>query len=149
MIEYFENDLTVSDVERLNKLLEQLSPTLPSVSWERVEQVMAGGYIFTARDAEKKASGPRGDLVGMATLIPLAKLASSFGNVEDVVVFESYRGQGIGRGLMEAIIKKAKELEMQHLFLTSNPKREAARTLYKKLGFDEYDTTPFKLYFNR
>ena len=47
---------------------------------------------------------------------------------------------------LEKIIEKARELKMEHLFLTSNQKREVARNMYRSFGFEEYKTTPFKLF---
>jgi N-acetylglutamate synthase-like GNAT family acetyltransferase len=141
MISYSENDLKEEDLEQINKLLLQLSATANPVDWKRISDVMQKGYVFTARD--------EGKLIGMSLLIPLTKFMAFFGNVEDVVVSEDYRGQGIGKKLMENLIAKAKELGMQHLFLTSNKNREAARAIYAAYGFEEYDTTAYKLYLKK
>jgi len=148
MIQLFENDLEEKDLENINKLLFQLNPNLRNVSWNRVAELMKKSYIFSARDLSLTEINPKGDLIGMASLIPVSKLAAFHGVVEDVVVFENYRGQGIGKELMKRIVEKGRELDMEHLFLTSNKKREAARAIYKKFGFEEYDTTPFKLVFD-
>lgn len=144
MIRIFENDAKEKDLESINKLLKILNPDLKTVDFEEVLAVMKGGFIFLARDIEKN-----GELIGMATLIPMAKLAGIFGDVEDVVVLPEYRGQKIGKRLMEEIIKKAKELKLEYLFLTSSEKREVARKMYQSFGFQEYNTTPFKLFLDK
>jgi N-acetylglutamate synthase-like GNAT family acetyltransferase len=149
MIQLFENDLEEKDLENINKLLNQLNSNLRNVSWNRVAELMGKSYIFSARDLSRSENNSKGELIGMASLIPIVKLAAFFGNVEDVIVFEEYRGQGIGKELMKRIVEKGKELKMENLFLTSNKKREAARAIYKKFGFEEYDTTPFKLVFDK
>jgi RimJ/RimL family protein N-acetyltransferase len=55
-----------------------------------------------------------------------------------IIVDEKYRGKGVGRKLLEALIKLAKEqfhLELLHLEVyAGNP----AIHLYEKLGFEEY-----------
>lgn len=50
---------------------------------------------------------------------------------------EDLRGKGIGRGLMEAAINKAKELGATSLWLETSTKLDAALHLYKKVGFRE------------
>lgn len=149
MIQLFENDLDEKDLKNINKLLFQLNPNLKTVSWDRVAELMEKGYIFSARDLSVVEKNSKGELIGMASLIPTVKLAAFFGNVEDVIVLEEYRGQGIGKELMRRIVEKGKELNMEDLFLTSNKKREVARAIYKKFGFEEYDTTPFKLIYEK
>jgi phosphinothricin acetyltransferase len=83
----------------------------------------------------------RGPIAGIAVLVPVYKLSGFEGHVEDVVVDESFRGQGIGRQTMEQIIQHAHvDLGMKRLSLTSDPAkpaRAAARALYAKLGFTE------------
>jgi phosphinothricin acetyltransferase len=139
MIRYFENDIKKEDLEDLNVLLSQLSKNAKPINWERVKESMNGGFIFSARNKEK--------LVGITMLIPITKLTSFFGNVEEVVVLEDYRGQGIGKKLMRLVIKKGRSLKMKHLFLTSSKKRKTARHMYASFGFEVYNTTPFKLLF--
>lgn len=143
-----ENDLEEKDLANVNQLLFQLNPELLPVSWARVADLMQKGFLFSARDSDLTSSNPKGDLVGMISLIPVVKLAASLGNIEDFVVLENYRGRGIGKRLMTEAMKKAKNLKLEQLFLTSNKRREVARAIYKKSGFEEYDTTPFKLVIN-
>jgi ribosomal protein S18 acetylase RimI-like enzyme len=46
---------------------------------------------------------------------------------------------------MNALIELAKEKKLKKLQLTSSPKREVARALYKSLGFELIDTGVFIL----
>lgn len=150
MIEYFENDILDADVYRLNDLLQQLNPLLSKVNFKRVEEVMRKEYIFSARDTSKKDNNSKGELVGMATLIPLVKLVAFFGNVENVVVDAKYRGQGIGKELIKRIIDKGKMLNMEYLFLSSGKNREVARAIYNKYKFqEEHNLSVFKLYYKK
>ena len=54
---------------------------------------------------------------------------------------------GCGRGAGEALVKAATEhaarIGAAKVMLTSNPAREAARALYRKIGFEEAGTTVF------
>ncbi len=59
----------------------------------------------------------------------------SYGFMEDVFVDESYRGQGIGTELTNAVIAKAKEVGCYKLLATSRMTRPEVHVLYEKLGF--------------
>lgn len=67
--------------------------------------------------------------------------------IEDVVVSEIYRGQGVGKKLMEFAIQYAKLEEVSLLTLTSRPFRVAANKLYIKLGFERKETNVYKMIF--
>ena len=87
-----------------------------------------------------------GEVAGFASLItyrvPTKGLVA---RIEDVIVDENFRGQGLGRGVMEKLIEIAKEKNIVLIDLTSNPQRIAARKLYESLGFEVYDTGMFRL----
>ena len=67
--------------------------------------------------------------------------------IEDVVVGETYQGQGIGRKLMEFAIQFVKQNEVSLLTLTSRPAKVAANKLYIKLGFEKKETNVYKMTF--
>ena len=63
--------------------------------------------------------------------------------IEDVVVDESARGQGIGEALMRRAMEIAKEKGAAHITLTSNQKRDAANRLYIRMGFKRRETNAY------
>jgi GNAT superfamily N-acetyltransferase len=65
--------------------------------------------------------------------------------IEDVVVDETARGLHIGQTLVERAKEEAIKLGAKKIYLTSNPSRKAAHALYNKCGFEEYDTTVFRV----
>ncbi len=79
-----------------------------------------------------------GQIVGLAGLawypIPSKGL---IGWIEEVVVDSSFRGQGIGRALMENLLKSAEEKKIKQIKLTTGTL--VARGLYAKLGFAKKD----------
>ncbi|QTX06071.1 GNAT family N-acetyltransferase [Agromyces archimandritae] len=81
-----------------------------------------------------------GRIVGMATLVSFPLPTGLRGFVEDVVSHESVRGQGVGRGLLTAMIDIAVARGFRSLELTSRPSREAALRLYESVGFVRRDT---------
>ena len=67
------------------------------------------------------------------------------GRIEDVVVADSHRGQGIGRELMRRLIAEAMRRKLTQVELTSAPARVAANHLYQSLGFALRETNVYKL----
>lgn len=57
------------------------------------------------------------------------------GQIEAVRIDESYRGLGIGKSMIEWVIKKARELDCHLVQLTMDKKRFDTIAFYKKLGF--------------
>ncbi len=85
-------------------------------------------------------------VIGFASLIIYyLPTLGKMGEIEDGVVDEEYRGRGFGREIVEALISLAKEKKLKRIQLTSNPRRETARALYGKLGFEMRDTNVFVL----
>ena len=64
--------------------------------------------------------------------------------IEDVVVDEAARGQGVGQLLNERALEIAQESGAKTVDLTSRPSREAANRLYKRIGFEQRDTNVYR-----
>ena len=60
--------------------------------------------------------------------------------IEDVVVDEAARGQGIGSALTVEALRIAREAGARTVDLSSRPSRVAAGRLYEKLGFQARET---------
>ncbi len=63
--------------------------------------------------------------------------------IEDVIVDEAARGQGIGEALVRGCLEIAREKGAGGVSLTSNPKREAANRLYQRMGFKNRKTNAY------
>lgn len=63
--------------------------------------------------------------------------------IEDVIVDERVRAQGIGEALMRRALEMAKEKGAAQVTLSANPKREAANRLYLRLGFKRRETNAY------
>jgi GNAT superfamily N-acetyltransferase len=55
--------------------------------------------------------------------------------VENVIVAEPYRRRGVGRLLLEAIERRAREHNCFYVMLTSGPDRQAAHAFYAARGY--------------
>jgi GNAT superfamily N-acetyltransferase len=59
------------------------------------------------------------------------------GNIDEMIVEESYRGQGIGKKLMKRITEIAIEKNCRRLELESSFHRGEAHQFYEELGFEK------------
>ncbi|MEY2431987.1 MAG: hypothetical protein QOC92_1712 [Acidimicrobiaceae bacterium] len=138
-VEVFEGPVAEL-ADALVALVPQLSKSNPPPSLAEVEAMLASDAItqFVARD-------DNGTIVGVSTLavfpIPTAMRAW----IEDVIVDESARGQGVGEALTQAMIDRARELGCATVDLTSRPTREAANRLYRRMGFELRDTNVYRI----
>ncbi len=64
--------------------------------------------------------------------------------IEDVVVDEAARGQGVGEALNREALRLAKERGAITVDLTSRPSREAANRMYQRLGFTQRETNVYR-----
>jgi ribosomal protein S18 acetylase RimI-like enzyme len=123
-------------VEVVARLLPQLTEARTPPTLEKLQETVSTQTVLVARDDD-------GRIVGTLTLV-LYRVASGLkGRIEDVIVDESARGQGVGEALAREGMKRASEAGVLMLELTSMPYREAANRLYKRLGFVRKPTNVF------
>ena len=132
-------EVTDSLLEAFGRLMPQLSPRLEAPSGERLRAVAANpsAALFTAESG--------GAVVGALTLVWYDVPSGRKAWIEDVVVDAEVRGTGAGRALVAAALEHAAGVGAGEVLLTSNPAREAARALYRKMGFEEAATTVFAI----
>ena len=132
--------LTESQIDDLLGLMKELNADLTVTPLQQQRSVGAPGTrIFIAENDEKH-------IVGCATLCVFESPTGRKASVEDVVVLPAYRGQGIGRTLLQRIIDFAKnKLAPIDLRLTSNPTRTEANAMYQALGFVQRDTNVYMM----
>jgi GNAT superfamily N-acetyltransferase len=76
----------------------------------------------------------------LAGCVALRKFDESTCEMKRLFVREKFRGKGIGRMLIETIIRNAKEIGYERMLLdTLPPKMNDAITLYRLIGFKEID----------
>lgn len=127
--------------ERISQLLNSLRSVPFTVEQYQIESLLAkeGFSLFVAQTGE-------GYITGMLTLTSCSTLTGDKVWIEDVIVDESFRKQGVGRALLQAAVDYARnELKASSIYLTSNPSRIAARALYRSEGFEEYETGVFRI----
>lgn len=123
----------------INSLIQQLSPRLPECSAELLQRIVEDSNLelWTVKDGER--------IVGMATLAIVVIPEGPRAQIEDVVVDEQYRGQGLGERLSAKLIERAREKKIPTITLSSRADRVAANKLYQKLGFEMKETNVYRL----
>ena len=134
------NNLTESQLSDLQSLLSEL---VPDVVFEpdKIKGAAADPrtHVFAAIDEE-------GHIRGCAVMCINTLLTGKQATVENVIVSSSFRGNHVGRALMEFLIEYARTHYGDIVLnLTSNPKRVAANNLYRSLGFQQRETNVYKL----
>lgn len=133
--------MTTEQMERINALLHVLDPESPALEPTRLQSLLADDAfsLFVAVDET-------GEIAGMLTLTCCQTLSRDKYWIEDVIVDDCHRGLGIGRALVRAALEYARAQErLPSVYLTSNPSRTAARSLYVSEGFEEYETGVFRI----
>jgi ribosomal protein S18 acetylase RimI-like enzyme len=114
--------------ETIERLLPQLTEARTPPTLAQLQEVVANQTMLVARDDD-------GRIVGTLTFV-LYRVASGIkGRIEDVIVDETVRGQGIGELLVREGMRLANDAGVLMLELTSMPYRQSANRLYKRLGF--------------
>ncbi len=129
---------TAELVEAFERLTPQLSSSNPPPSAEALET------IATSEATRLLVARADGAIVGSLTLVLVRIPTGLRAIIEDVVVDEQCRGQGLGRTLNEAALELARDAGAVTVDLTSRPSREAANRLYLALGFEVRDTNVYR-----
>jgi ribosomal protein S18 acetylase RimI-like enzyme len=123
------------------RLTPQLSSSSPAPGADELAAIVASPatVMFIARDVET------GEIVGSLTLALFRIPTGIRAWIEDVVVDQAARGQGVGEALNQAALSRARAEGAKTVDLTSRPSREAANRLYKRIGFEQRDTNVYRL----
>ena len=127
--------------EAMQRFLNQLT-TSPMVLTENMfHQLLASenSHLFFIMKDEQ--------IVGMLTVGIYYSPTGGKAWIEDVVVDETFRGQGISKQLVAHAIEFVKSQQIPLLMLTSNPKRIAANKLYQAMGFERKETNVYRMKF--
>ncbi|RJP52668.1 MAG: GNAT family N-acetyltransferase [Anaerolineaceae bacterium] len=123
----------------LTRLIPQLKISSPRLTRDDLAALLSSDAV-TLLTARTDASAA---IVGMLTLIVYRTPTGIRSRIEDVVVDESIRGQGIAVELVQRALEIARAKGADGVALTSNPRREAANRLYHKVGFTKWETNVY------
>jgi ribosomal protein S18 acetylase RimI-like enzyme len=132
--------LTPAIVDAVERLVGQLSRSAAPPTTAELSDIVSSPAtdLFVAID-------DGGTIIGTATLVTFRIPTGMRAWIEDVVVDEAGRGQGVGTVLTEAMVERAQELGCRTVDLTSRPSRESANRMYQRAGFVARDTNVYRL----
>ena len=127
--------------EAIQRFLDQLTTNLMTLTEEMFRQLLASrnSHLFFLMKDEQ--------IAGMLTVGIYHSPTGGKAWIEDVVVDESFRGQGLSKLLVAHAIEFTKSQGIPSLMLTSNPKRIAANRLYQAMGFGRKETNVYRMKF--
>ncbi len=132
-------EVTQELLEALTALLPQLNPKLKPLTMERLSSVISdpATTLLVVSDGV--------GIVGAAAVLVYATPAFVKARIEDVVVDEHSRGQGVGEALVRRCIEVARERGAEIVELQSARWREVANRLYPRMGFQLRESNLYRL----
>ncbi len=126
--------------EAFQRLVPQLTNNNPPPSLNDLADLVrdSSSTLVVARNEKN-------EIIGALTLTVYRVPTGIRSIIEDVIVDNSARGQGVGEALMLRAIEIAKEKGASNISLTSNPLREAANRLYLRVGFKKRETNAYQM----
>jgi putative acetyltransferase len=141
--EYYEiSPVSVADVPQIVELIhrnlstfEEYGSVIASI-FRRTERFIptymevAGSTYYIVKINDQIAGG-----VGVGPLAGLPR-EEGIAEIRDLVVDESFRGQGIGRSLLKRAIRFCLQQDYKEIYLETTPQMSVARNLFSVIGFE-------------
>jgi ribosomal protein S18 acetylase RimI-like enzyme len=135
------HEVTDEVVAAFGHLLPQLSSSAPPADRAVLTEIVSSG----ATTLLIAWAGDR--IAGTLSLVMFPIPTGLRAWIEDVIVDEAARGQGIGEALTVEALRIAEAAGARTVDLTSRPSREAAGRLYERVGFQPRSTRMYRYAF--
>lgn len=135
------SEVTDEVVEAFGRLLPQLSRTAKPLDAAAIREVVSSPAVTVL------LARSDGWIAGSLTLAMFPIPTGLRAWIEDVVVDESARGQGIGEVLTREALRLAEAAGARTVDLTTRPSREAAARLYERAGFRQRESRLYRYSF--
>lgn len=126
-----------ADVSAMVELLCELFTIEDDFTIDRPKHERGLNLLLENPDAVVLVVEHEDKVIGMASVQPLISTAigERVGLIEDVVITSAFRGNGIGRGLIQTLINETQQAGMKRLALGADERNLGAIEFYKKFGF--------------
>jgi GNAT superfamily N-acetyltransferase len=126
--------------QALQRLIPQLGVHNTPPTWDELTALVQSesSMLLIARLPDES-----GGIVGTLSLTLYRVPTGQRSIVEDLVVDESARRQGVGEALIRFAIELARNAGANGVALTSNYSREAANRFYQAIGFERRGTNAY------
>ena len=123
----------------LARLLPQLNPKLTVPDLERLRRIIDDPAVTLLVATEGD------EVIGTTTVIVYTTPFWIKARLDEVVVDEAARGNGVGAALVNAALDVARKKGAQVAELQSGVQREAANRLYPRIGFKRRETNVYRI----
>jgi ribosomal protein S18 acetylase RimI-like enzyme len=125
----------------LQSLLPQLTDNFNSIDESYLKDIVDSNVtrLFVAIDRSLDDH-----IVGSFTLVIFQIPTGRIIRIEDVILDEKWRGEGIGKKMMHHAINFAKNASVTKMELTSHSARIEANKLYRSMGFKRIETNVYR-----
>ena len=127
-----------------DEFMESVARLLPQLTQKPVPSKEDLAEILTSPNTIVITACRERHIVGMLTLVLYRSPSALRARIEDVVVDQPFRGQGIGRAIIGHAMGLAARKKATTIDLTSNPTRKTANKLYESIGFKKHDTNIYR-----
>jgi ribosomal protein S18 acetylase RimI-like enzyme len=135
------DEVTDEVVEAFERLLPQLSSSAKQLDAAAIAAVAASPAVTVL------LARSDGRIVGSLSLVMFRIPTGLRAWIEDVVVDEAARGQGIGSVLTKEALRLAEAAGARTVDLSTRPSRVAAGRLYEREGFKQRETRMYRYAF--
>ncbi|MDP3898946.1 MAG: GNAT family N-acetyltransferase [Mesorhizobium sp.] len=129
----------------LERLLRADAPAVSKLHREEFARPWTDGEFVALLDqdsvfgfAAREIGNPKSGLAGFV----LARLVAGEGEILTLAVARAHRRAGLGRDLMDAVLRELHAERAAELFLEVDETNAAALALYRRLGFSEVGKRP-------
>jgi ribosomal protein S18 acetylase RimI-like enzyme len=135
------DEVTDEVVEAFGRLMPQLSKSAKPLDAAGIAAVASSPAVTVL------LARSDGRITGSLSLVLFRIPTGLRAWIEDVVVDEAARGQGIGAILTREALRLAREAGVRTVDLSTRPSRVAAGRLYEREGFKQRDTRMYRYAF--
>lgn len=135
----------IDDIDEIGGLLMLIPANrdLQQADWRLIRQRFrepSGFEIFVAQTHQNPPL-----VIGFVVLSVMRSLTEGYGVINDMAVLPTYQRRGVGAALLNAVLRRASRLSLNHVLVNTDRADERARAFYAALGFDEKTLMTLKL----
>lgn len=133
-----------SDLDEVLALLE-LIPQNRNISDDEWKAIALRFREVSTVEVFVAESSATGVIMGCVTLSVIRALTEGMGLINDMAVLPTYQRQGVGAQLLEAVMRRASELNLRSLWVNEQRANDQARAFYAALGFSKHGILQLKI----
>lgn len=136
----------ITDLQQILEMYKELNPEDKPIDLTKAQEIwinsINGNYIKYIVALE---NGKIIATCNIAVILNLTRSGRPYGIIENVITDENYRRKGIGRKIINAGLRFAKDKNCYKVVLLSSIKRKESHEFYESIGFDSNSKKGFEI----